>query len=83
MIVEGIYQLFMRSPDVKRFKKYAKDNSTEMFVKSLFPEKFGEIVTQCFIENKESFEKLFSDQAFYDKVQEEMAKELYKSLRKD
>jgi type I restriction enzyme R subunit len=83
VIVEGIYQMFMKSPDVKKFKKYAKDNSTEMFVQSLFPDKFREIVTQCFIENKESFEKLFSDQEFYDKVQEEMAKELYKSLRKD
>lgn len=83
VIVEGIYQMFMRSPDVKKFKKYAKDNSTEMFVQSLFPDKFKEIVTQCFIENKESFEKLFSDQEFYDKVQEEMVKELYKSLRKD
>ena len=83
VIVEGIYQMFMKSPDVKKFKKYAKDNSTEMFVQSLFPDKFKEIVTQCFIENKESFEKLFSDQEFYDKVQEEMAKELYKSLRKD
>ena len=83
VIVEGIYQLFMKSPDIKKFKKYAKDNSTEMFVQSLFPDKFKEIVTQCFIENKESFEKLFSDPEFYDKVQDEMANELYKSLRKD
>ena len=83
VIVEGIYQMFMNSPDVKKFKKYAKDNSTEMFVKSLFPDKFKEIVTQCYIDNNESFEKLFNDQEFYDKVQDEMAKELYKSLRKD
>lgn len=83
VIVEGIYQMFMKSPDVKKFKKYAKDNSTEMFVKSLFPEKFKEIVTQCYIDNNESFEKLFSDPDFYNKVQDEMAKELYKSLRRD
>ena len=73
----------MNSPDVKKFKKYAKDNSTEMFVKSLFPDKFKEIVTQCYIENAESFDKLFSDQEFYNEVQNEMAKELYKSLRRD
>lgn len=83
VIVEGIYQMFMNSPDVKKFKKYAKDNSTEMFVKSLFPDKFKEIVTQCYIENAESFDKLFSDQEFYNEVQDEMAKELYKSLRRD
>jgi len=54
-----------------------------MFVKSLFPDKFKEIVTQCFIDNNESFEKLFSDPDFYQKVQEAMAQELYKALRKD
>ena len=43
----------------------------------------GYIDDGVYIYNKESFEKLFSDQEFYDKVQEEMAKELYKSLRKD
>lgn len=57
VIIEGIYQMFMKDTDVKKFKKYAKDNSTEMFVKSLFPD-------------------------FYHKVQEAMAAELYKALRR-
>lgn len=83
VIIEGIYNMFMHSDDVKKFKKYAKDNSTEMFVQSLFPDKFKEIVTQCFLENNDSFEKLFNDTEFYDKVQDEMAKALYKALRKD
>ena len=73
----------MNSTDVKKFKKYAKNNSTEMFVKSLFPDTFKEIVTQCFLDNNDAFEKLFNDPEFYSKVQDEMAKELYKSLRKD
>lgn len=59
------------------------DNSTEMFVESLFPDKFKDIVTQCFLDNNEAFQKLFNDPDFYQKVQDEMAKELYKSLRKD
>ena len=83
VIVQGIYQKFMSSDDIKKFKGYAKNNSTEMFVKSLFPDKFKDIVTACFIENNDSFQKLFNDPDFYQKVQEEMAKELYKSLRKD
>ena len=83
VIIEGIYQMFMRDSDVKKFKKYAKDNSTEMFVKSLFPDKFRDIVSQCFFDNNEAFQKLFNDPDFYQKVQEEMAKELYKALRKD
>lgn len=82
VIIEGIYQMFMKDNEVKKFRKYAKDNSTEMFVQSLFPDKFKSIVTQCFMENKTSFDKLFSDPDFYQKVQEAMANELYKALRK-
>lgn len=83
VIIEEIYQIFMNDSSVKKFKKYAKDNSTEIFVKSLLPDKFKNIVTQCFLENNNSFQKLFNDPEFYSMVQEAMAKELYKSLRKD
>ena len=83
VIIEGIYQMFMKDNDVKRFRKYAKDNSTEMFVRSLFPDKFRDIVTQCFMDNNDSFAKLFNDPDFYQKVQEAMAQELYKALRRD
>lgn len=83
VIIEGIYQMFMKDTEVKKFKKYAKDNSTEMFVKSLFPDKFRDIVTQCFLDNNDSFAKLFNDPDFYQKVQDSMAAELYKALRKD
>ena len=83
VIIEGIYQMFMKDSEVKKFKKYAKDNSTEMFVQSLFPDKFRDIVTQCFLDNNESFGKLFNDPDFYQKVQDAMAAELYKALRKE
>ena len=73
--------MFMDDDDVKKFKKYAQDNSVEMFVQSLFPDKFKDIVTRCFLESSESFEKLFNDLDFYKKVQDAMANELYKSLR--
>ena len=83
VIIEGIYQMFMNDDDVKKFKKYAKDNNPEMFVNSLFPDKFKDIVTRCFLENNDSFQKLFNDPDFYQKVMDAMARELYKSLRKD
>ena len=83
VIIEGIYQMFMKDSEVKKFRKYAKDNSTEMFVRSLFPDKFRDIVTQCFLDNNDSFAKLFNDPDFYQKVQEAMAQELYKTLRKE
>ena len=83
VIVEGIYRMFLKDSEVKKFKKYAQDNSTEMFVKSLFPDKFRDIVTQCFLDNNDSYAKLFNDPDFYQKVHDAMAAELYKALRKD
>ncbi len=81
VIIEGIYKMFLNDKEVVKYKKYAKDNSLEMFVKSLFPEKFKKIVTECFINNNESFQKLFNDPEFYEKVKNVMANELYKILR--
>lgn len=83
VVIEGIYQMFMKDAEVETYKAYAKGNSTEMFVQSLFPDKFRAIVSQCFMENRDSFEKLFNDPDFYRKVQETMAAELYKALRRD
>ena len=83
VIIEGIYQMFMKDPEVVKFRKYARDNSTEMFEQSLFPDKFSKIVTQCYMDNNDSFVKLFNDPDFYQKVQEAMAQELYQALRKE
>lgn len=75
--------MFMSDKEVKKFKRYAKDTTSEMFVSSLFPDNFKEIATQCYLENADSYKKLFSDTEFYQKVMEAMAKELYNTLRKD
>lgn len=83
VIIESIYQMFMSDKEVKKFKRYAHDTTPEMFVNSLFPDKFKEIATQCYLENADSYKKLFSDTEFYQRVMEAMARELYKSLRKD
>lgn len=86
VIVENIYKMFMSDKEIKKFVRYAHDTTPEMFVKSLFPDKFKELATQCYLENTDltqTYKKLFSDTEFYQKVCEEMAKELYKTLRKD
>ena len=83
VIVQGIYQMFMADADVKSLRDKAKGNSAEMFVKSLFPDKFREIVTKCYLDNNDSFQKLFSDNDFYNSVMDSMARELYKIFRKD
>ena len=83
VVIEGIFSKFMADPEVKKYRRYAEDNSPDMFVRSLFPDKFKAIVTECFIENADAYDKLFNDPEFYQKVMEVMAQELYKSLRKD
>lgn len=82
VIIEGIFNMFMTDDEIKKYKKLAKDSNPEMFIKSLFPQKFQEIVTRCFMENNDSFQKLFNDPEFYNQVMEQMAKALYKELRK-
>lgn len=81
VIIRGIYDMFMKDEDVEKYKKYAQDNNPEMFEKSLFPEKFKDLVTQCYIDNMESFKKIFEDPEFYAKVEAAMSSELYKALR--
>jgi type I restriction enzyme R subunit len=82
VIISGIFEMFMNDPEVKKYAQYAKDNNPEMFINSLFPDKFKDIALRLFTENHDSFEKLFTDKSFYDRVMDAMAKELYKKLRK-
>ena len=82
VIIRGIYDMFMKDEDVEKYKKYAQDNNPEMFEKSLFPDKFKDLVTQCYMDNMETFKKIFEDPEFYAKVEAAMSSELYKALRK-
>ena len=82
VIIQGIFDMFMNDEEVKNFERYAKENNPTMFIESLFPDKFKEIATSLFTSNHESFEKLFTDKEFYNRVMEAMARELYKKLRK-
>lgn len=82
VIIQGIFEMFMNDEEVKKYEKYARDNNPTMFIESLFPDKFKEIATNLFTSNHESFQKLFTDKEFYNKVMDAMARELYKKLRK-
>lgn len=82
-IIPNIYYAFLRDAGMKKLKHYAKDTTPEMFEKSLFPEKFKEIATQCWMADSDSYKKLFSDPEYYREVMTIMAKEMYKFLRRD
>ena len=83
VIITGIYNMFMKDEAVRKYKKYAKNNSTEMFIQSLFPDKFKELVTKSYSQNRDTYKKLYQDTEFYNSIMEVMAQELYKELRKD
>lgn len=82
VIISGILNMFMNDTEIKKYQRYALSNDPEMFINSLFPEKFMEIVAKCFLENNDTFKKLYEDSDFKQKVMQTMGKELYSELRK-
>ncbi|MBP5209986.1 MAG: type I restriction endonuclease subunit R, partial [Clostridia bacterium] len=82
VIIASILNMFMNDEEIKKFQRYAMSNEPDMFVNSLFPEKFMEIVAKCFMENNDTFKKLYEDSEFKEKVMQTMGKELYTELRK-
>ncbi|ONI47822.1 restriction endonuclease subunit R [Candidatus Epulonipiscium fishelsonii] len=80
VIIETLYKRAVINN--KKLKSYAKNNDAEVYQESIFPEMFKKIAQQCYIEQMESFSKLFENKVFYTVIMEEVAKESYKSLRK-
>ena len=81
--VDSIFKMMMGDKDVlENLKKYAKDNNPEMFIKSIFPEKFKEILVACYLSQDEAYDKLLNNEEFQKAVMDIMANEFYKTLRK-
>lgn len=81
--VDSVFKMMMDDKDVvKNLKKYAKDNNPEMFIKSIFPEKFKEILVACYLSQDEAYDKLLNNTEFQKAVMDIMASEFYKTLRK-
>jgi type I restriction enzyme R subunit len=52
-----------------------------MFAQNIFPKVFEKVAQACYIEQMDSFAKLFEEQSFYDRVMSEMGKAMYHNLR--
>lgn len=79
----SVSNMLMDDPEIKKnLTRYAQDNNPDMFIKSIFPEKFNQILVQCYISNDEAFKKLMENQEFQKSVMNIMAQEFYKELRK-
>lgn len=81
VIIETIYDKMQHS--TKSLKKQALQNSAEMFEKSIFPKFFAKVAEDCYVEQMESFSKLFENQEFFDRVMAEMGKAMYANLRNE
>lgn len=80
VVVENIVTNILKGNS--KLQKYAKDNSADMFEKSLFPEIFKKIAQDCYMSATDSYSKLFEDKNYYNLIMEEVAKEIYKTFRK-
>lgn len=80
VIVEALYKA---AKNDKKLRKSAKDNDSEIFEKSIFPDFFHKNALDNYDKSMKSFEKLFQDTAFYQAVMEAVAREAYKDLRSE
>jgi type I restriction enzyme R subunit len=80
VIVETIYDAMQK--EKTKLSKQVKNSDVNMFAKNIFPKIFDKIAQDCYIQQMDSFAKLFEEKSFYERVMEEMAKAMYFNLRK-
>jgi type I restriction enzyme R subunit len=79
VIVETIYDAMKK--EEKKLSKQAKNSDVNMFAQNIFPKIFEKIAQDCYIQQMDSFAKLFEEQSFYNRVMEEMGKAMYFNLK--
>ena len=79
VIVETIYDAMKK--EEKKLSKQAKNSDVNMFAKNIFPKIFEKIAQACYVQQMDSFAKLFEDPSFYGRVMEEMGKAMYFNLK--
>ncbi len=82
--LDSVYKMMMNDKEVMdNLRKYVGSNNPEMFIKSIFPEKFKEILVACYLSQDQAYDKLLNNSEFQNAVMDIMAKEFYKTLKKD
>ncbi len=79
VIVETIYDKVVK--DNVKLKEYARKNNSQIYEHSIFPEIFKKVAHECYMEQMDSFTKLFEDKEFYNSVMQSIAKESYREHR--
>ena len=79
VIVETIFDAMGK--EKKKLTKQAKNADVNMFSQNIFPKIFEKIAQECYVQQMDSFAKLFEEQSFYNRIMEEMGKAMYYSLK--
>ena len=79
VIVETIYDAIQK--EGKKLTKQAKNSDVNMFAQNIFPKVFERIAQDCYVQQMDSFAKLFEEPSFYKRVMEEMARAMYFNLK--
>jgi type I restriction enzyme R subunit len=79
VIVETIYDAIGK--EKKNLTKQVNNSDVNMFAGHIFPKIFDKIAQQCYVQQMDSFSKLFEEKSFYQKVMEEMGKAMYYNLK--
>ena len=79
VIVETIFDALGK--EKKKLTKQAKNADVNMFSQNIFPKIFEKIAQECYVQQMDSFAKLFEEQSFYNRIMEEMGKAMYYSLK--
>ena len=81
--IGNVYNMLMSDKEVvENLKKYAKDNNPEMFIRSIFPDKFRKILLNCYYTQDQAYVKLLNNTEFQNNVMNIMAQEFYRALKK-
>lgn len=81
VIVESIYDK-MVSTVKKKLTKQANNTDEKQFEESIFPQIFDEVARGCYVEQMDSFAKLFENSDFYRNVMTQMARVMYDNYKK-
>ena len=81
VIVESIYDKMVTTAQ-KKLTKQANNTDEKQFEESIFPEIFDEVARGCYVEQMDSFGKLFENSDFYKNVMTQMAKVMYENYKK-
>lgn len=66
----------------KKLTKQANNTDEKQFEESIFPQIFDEVARGCYVEQMDSFAKLFENSDFYRNVMTQMAKVMYENYKK-